>query len=111
MDFPLSKREWILYEELKNKFREEKTQDFDSISFHKYEEWLFLLVKKGVLWHIKVDGAYLYSVEGSFDDFEQWIKDLDKKERKMNNREWKIAIVSAIMGAIIGLIPTFVSLL
>lgn len=34
-----------------------------------------------------------------------------KTEKKLSHREWKIAIVSAIIGAVIGLIPTIIQLL
>ena len=32
----------------------------------------------------------------------------EKEQRKLSYREWKIAIVSAVIGAIIGLIPTII---
>lgn len=33
----------------------------------------------------------------------------EKEQRKLSRREWKIAIISTIIGAIIGLIPSLVS--
>lgn len=38
-------------------------------------------------------------------------KKMEKEQRKMNRREWRIAIVSAIIGALVGLIPYFITLL
>ena len=111
MELPLSRRERKLYKELKQLFLSQKDQALDSYTYHKYEEWLILLTQKGVLWHVKADGAYLYQCEGHFEDFEEWIKDQDKKARQLNSREWKIAIVSAIIGALIGLIPTVINFL
>lgn len=35
----------------------------------------------------------------------------EKEQKSLSNREWKIAIISAIIGAIIGLIPSIVQLL
>lgn len=110
MELPLSKREWKLYKELKALFMAEKDQALDFNTYHKYEEWLLLLTAKGVLWHIKADGAYLYQCQNSFDDFEEWLKDQNRKAKKLSRREWTIAIVSAVIGALIGLIPTILSM-
>ena len=38
-----------------------------------------------------------------------WLKAGTKKEKQLSRREWNIAITSAIIEAIIGLIPTFIS--
>ena len=111
MKAPLSKREWALYRELKQRFLENKNQEFDLRTYHKYEEWLELLKAKGVLWSIRADGAVLCGLDESFDDFEEWIHDIDKKSKRMNRREWIIAIISATIGAVIGLIPYIVKLL
>ena len=36
-------------------------------------------------------------------------KKVDEKEKKkLNRREWRIAVISAVIGAVIGLIPTIV---
>ena len=50
METPLSKREWALYRELKQRFLENKNQEFDLRTYHKYEEWLELLKTKGIIW-------------------------------------------------------------
>lgn len=110
LDAPLSKREWTLYKDLKQIFLNNKDIAFDLAEFHRYEDWLMLLKDKGVIWTIRADGAFLCGLNTNFDDFELWIKDIDKKAKKLNNREWKIAIVSAIIGALIGLIPFFIQL-
>lgn len=111
METPFSKREWDLYKELKHKFLEEKNQTFDTATYHKYEDWLWLLKEKGVIWEIRADGAFLYGQVTEFNDFEKWIMDLDRKAKRLSRREWIIAIVSATIGAIIGLIPYFVQML
>ena len=110
MELPLSKREWKLYRELKA-LALSGDLEFDSRLCHKYEEWLILLVEHGVLHEIRACGVNIYSLEIPFDDFEDWIKDQDKKAKRLKKREWVIAIVSAIVGALIGLIPTFYTLL
>lgn len=35
----------------------------------------------------------------------------EKEQKRLSRREWKIAIISAVIGAIIGLIPTIIQLL
>ena len=111
MEAPLSKREWDLYKELKGRFLENKNQEFDLKTYHKYEEWLKLLKEKGIIWTIRADGACLCGLKESFDDFEDWIYDIDRKSKRMNRREWMIAIISATIGAVIGLIPYLVKVL
>ena len=39
------------------------------------------------------------------DKIEVWHKDRMREEKKLSFREWRIAIVSAVIGAIIGLLP------
>lgn len=55
--------------------------------------------------------SYLIVKMVGFDEFEIWLKHEIKKERRLKRREWIIAIVSAAIGALIGLIPTFINLL
>ena len=38
-------------------------------------------------------------------------KKYEKEKRKLSRREWRIAIISAIIGALIGLIPSIIQLL
>lgn len=111
LETPLSKREWSLYKELKQKLKDNNSLEFDLATYHKYEDWLILLKDKGVIWEVFADGAYLCGTASEFDEFEAWIKDLDKKSKKLNRRDWTIAIVSAIIGALIGLIPSIIQLL
>lgn len=111
MKAPLSKRERDLYRELKRRFLENNNQEFDLKTYHKYEEWLTLLKEKGVIWTIHADGAFLCGLQESFDDFDDWIRDIDKKSKRMNRREWMIAVISASIGAVIGLIPYFIKIM
>lgn len=72
---------------------------------------LDLLCKREVLHDVNADGANMYYCIGSFDAFNSWLSDQEKKVKKLSRREWKIAIVSAVVGALIGLIPTIISVL
>lgn len=35
----------------------------------------------------------------------------EKEKKKLSRREWKIAIISAVIGAVIGLVPTIIQLI
>lgn len=112
MELPLSKREWELYKDIKRLFEKEKNHAFTYDEYHKYEEWLSILRDKGVLSEIRADGAFLYYKNFPFDDFENWLVDNNKKAKKMSRREWKIAVASAIIGAMVGsIMPTVLTLI
>lgn len=51
---------------------------------------------------LDVAGGYVYIATGNFDDFDDWLMDEEKKAKLLNFREWAIAIVSALIGAVIG---------
>ena len=72
------------------------------------QDALELLVERNVLIPCSTDHTNLYKIDGSFEVFEQWVKDQNKKARSFKRREWSIAIISAVIGACIGLIPSIV---
>ena len=109
MEFPLSKREWKLYNELKESFSVQRDLEVYTSAFNKYDEWLSFLAENDVLFEIRFDGGAIFRCESSFDDFEEWLNDQDRKAKRLKSREWKIAIVSAVIGALIGLIPSIVT--
>lgn len=53
--------------------------------------------------------SYLKAAE--WDGFEDWLDEMIKESNRMSRREWTIAIVSAVIGAAIGLIPTIIGAL
>lgn len=57
---------------------------------------------------MNVDGANIYSKEADFQHFEVWHKDLEREEKKLSAREWKIATVSALIGLIPFIITTVI---
>jgi len=71
-------------------------------------DMLELLCDRGVLLDLNVDNENWYAVQGDFSTFEEWVKDQEKKAKKLTRREWMIAIISAVIGAVIGLTPTIV---
>lgn len=68
-------------------------------------ETLGILEILGYIRDLNIDNAHVFQKIGSFADFDKWHKDKEREERQLSSREWKIAIV----GAIIGLIPFFVT--
>lgn len=46
-----------------------------------------------------------------WDGFGDWLNEMIKESNRMSRREWTIAIVSAAIGAAIGLIPTIIGAL
>ena len=78
--------------------RDLQLSDADALQ---YQDILCLLEERGYLHDFQADGANLYRKMEDFDGFEDWL----------NEREWAIGIVCAIIGAAIGLIPYIVSLL
>lgn len=71
---------------------------------------LDILIDSETIRRIEVDGGNMYVKLTSFETFEEVYKDDVREEKKMSKREWRIAIISAIIGGIIGLIPTVISL-
>ena len=69
---------------------------------------LLILAAKGYICPMNVDGANIYSKEADFQHFEEWHKDLEREEKKLSAREWKIAIVSALIGLIPFIITTVI---
>lgn len=98
------------YNEIKNRFSETEgmiyLSDEDDI---RMKEVLVFLEIKGYIRSFEIDGIKAYRRMSDFKSFDDWHKDQEREERKMSAREWKIAIVSAVVGAAVGLIPFFAS--
>ena len=76
----------------------------------RYQDILELLEERGYVRNINADDEFLYFKTAKWDGFEDWLKAEIKASKRMSRREWRIAIVSAVIGAAIGLIPYIVSL-
>lgn len=55
--------------------------------------------------------SYLIVKKAEFDEFLIWLKHEIKRANKLKRKDYIIAIVSALIGALIGLIPTFINFL
>lgn len=117
--FPLSKREKKQIKELENAFKNYNPLEFETENdFLEIKDMLNLMIEQGY-----VEEVEYYEIErfsqvtkigykliGSIDTFNDWVHDQEKKAKRITHREWKISIISAIIGAAIGLIPFIVSL-
>ena len=103
---PLQKKQ---YQEIKKLFAESdgyiNLSDDDNVRLN---DVLLILAAKGYICPMNVDGANMYSKEADFQQFEEWHKDREREEKKLSVREWKIAIVSALIGLIPFIITTVI---
>lgn len=103
---PLQKKQ---YQEIKKLFADSdgyiNLSDEDHVRLN---DVLLILAAKGYVCPMNVDGANIYSREADFQHFEEWHKDLEREEKKLSAREWKIAIVSALIGLIPFIITTVI---
>ena len=100
----LSKLQMKQYHEIKERFATEKRIGISDDEWVRLRDVLILLELKGYIRELEVANTNAFERIGNFEDFEAWHKDRVREERKLSRREWKIAIVSAIIGAVIGLI-------
>ena len=116
VDFPLSKREKKLLKEIEEEFKKYNPMMVENeAEFIESKEIMQLLVEKGYveefITHIpkgfSVVAKTAYRLLVDFSVVNNWVKDQDMKAKRLSNREWIIAIVSAIIGALIGWIPSF----
>ena len=80
-------------------------------TYLKYQDILGIMVERKYLWKMNADNLFIYHKNASLDDFESWLKEEIKESNRMKRRDWKISIISGVIGAVIGLIPWIVSLL
>lgn len=107
----LTKRQYKQYVEIKNAFENQRIIGISDVDYVRLKDVLVLLEMLEYIRPIEIDNTNAYRLIGNFKDFEAWHKDMIREARKITKREWRIAIISAIVGAIIGLIPTVVSCL
>ena len=77
----------------------------------RFQDILNLLGERGYLGCAKLNHSYAYKILGPLTDFRQWLSTQEKEEQRLSRREWRIAIISASIGGIIGLLPTIFSFL
>ena len=118
--FPLSKREKRHLNRIKEALKDGDVITFeDDADYLDVQDMLELLIQRGFVEEVTYEELRSFSMitkkgykkVGDFKKFDAWVDDQEKKAKKKSRREWTIAIVCAILGAVIGLIPTFLQLL
>ena len=109
--FPLSKREKKHLKKIKEELKDGDVFTFeDDADYLDVQDMLELLIQRGFVEEVTYEELRSFSMitkkgykkVGDFKKFDAWVDDQEKKAKKKSRREWKIAIWSAILGAIAG---------
>ena len=100
-----------IYKEIKIKFGSEVSLYLENNEYLRCKDVLKLLEKRGIIRTMSADNAHIFYKTGSFAVFEEWLSDIEKEERKLSRREWKIAIIGGGIGSLISLIPDIIKLI
>ena len=100
MTFPLSKDEMKTLSELKVKLS--NSPFFSDKEYQLYKDALSLMVEEGFIQRRNSMGRTAYVIVGDADVFDRWVKKHNIKAKKLSRREWRIAVSSAVVGAVIG---------
>ena len=71
-------------------------------------EVLSLLEVSGYITNLNLSNGNVYMLEGSLNDFEEMLKDKQKEIKKTSRREWSLAIVGVVVGAILTKLIDFI---
>lgn len=99
---PLQKKQ---YKEIVGMFEKSNIINIEDADYIRLSEILSIFSALGYIRKFNIDGGNAFEKVGNFKDFDAWHKDRMREEKKLSFREWRIAIVSAVIGAIIGLLP------
>ena len=98
------------FKEIKAMFGDKKQIALSIDDSIRLKETLHTLRDRSFIRESFADNKCFCTLNSPIADIEKWVKEQDKSQKWLSLREWLIAIVSAIIGAVIGLIPTIVSL-
>ena len=99
--FPLSKREKVQLKEIQNAFSSTSSFGISNDEKSRLLDALSLLIERNIIVDLEIDNINAYHLIGSFDEFWNWVADQEKKAKKLNRREYLIAIFSAFLGWLI----------
>lgn len=102
MAVTLSSREKKQWEEIKTLAQNNDCLCLDDADAIRMKRVLDLLQEQGYIKNLDVDGTNMFLVLGNLHDFDDWLTDQEKQSKLLNLREWAIAIISALIGAVIG---------
>ena len=95
--FPLSKREKVQLKEIQNAFSSTSSFGISNDEKSRLLDALSLLIERNIIVDLEIDNRNAYRLIGSFDEFWNWVADQEKKAKKLNRREYLIAIFSAFL--------------
>lgn len=99
------------YEKLKNLMGDEEAFDLSDEDALRCQDALSLLKGRNYILDASTLCEKRYIKAAEWDGFGDWLNEMIKESNRMSRREWTIAIVSAAIGAAIGLIPTIIGAL
>ena len=105
----LSKLQMEQYQEIVKAFGTERFLSMGDEDYARLKDTLSILCELEYIRPIEIDGAHMFVKLGDFKDFERWHADRVREEKKLSRREWRIAIISALVGGFVGLIPFVIS--
>ena len=100
MTFPLSKEEKKALSDVKEKLS--SSPFFTDKELQIYKGVLSLMEEEGLVQLRDSFGRKAYVIVGDMAVFDQWVKNQNKKAKKLSRREWRVAVTAAIIGAVIG---------
>ena len=109
MTFPLSKEEMKTLSDLKSKLS--SSPFFSDKELQLYKDALSLMEEEGLVQVRDSFGRRAYVIVSDVDVFDKWVKDQNKKAKKLSRREWRVAVTAAIVGAVIGYLLSLIKVL
>ena len=97
------------YKEIVKAYGDERFLSLDDEDYARLKETLSILTALEYIRPIEMNGMHSFVKLGNFKDFDRWHDDRVREEKKLSRREWRIAIISALVGGFVGLIPFVIS--
>ena len=97
------------YKEIVKAFGDNCILPLDNEDYARLKETLSILTALEYIRPSEMDGTHAFVKLGNFKDFDRWHDDKVREEKKLSRREWRIAIISALVGGFVGLIPFVIS--
>ncbi len=94
------------YKEFKKAFNGKNRAQFSNEDDIRFKELILFFSCHQVLQYIDVNGGGICILNLPWDEVDKLFYSTLKEKKKLNKREWQIAIVSSILGAVAGAIIT-----
>lgn len=112
LTFPLTKHDKKLFKEFEQ-YMTERSQEISievsDTDYDKYSEIIETMQEKDAIYLIEMDyGRFIQ--ERSMNSFKVWLLNEDKKSRIPGKREWRIALSTFFLSAIVSIITTLITI-